>query len=977
MRVRILSTGGNVGTNGANFSTGLKHIGAGGTHEESPYEGVPMGQDEEGTPNLVEENEVIYNDYVFSNRLKINKIYKPQKGKEYQQWEKVLRKYAGKSYAEAAKQAEKDTGVDERPNDTIARKGFDSIMEILSQAQEWQRDIEKQDEQSQYLKTISPEEYAKLKEEKDMQAQQQAQMQEQQAQQQAQQQQMPPEEQQAQMQQQTMQDPNVQAQMQQGMPQEQPQEMPQGFAEGGDMQQEQLTAPQEGTSAEENPEGAQAMEEAPHAEESLFNAGTPAEEMSTSELNETINEIIQYARDNKDKQLLKDARAAKRGSREAKEAFVDDAREDIQMALSEQEAAQQEQQQAAQEEQANIEEQQAAAMQAAQADAGAELNAQDQVDPQQMAAMMSGQQFADGGDLNNSQGGRYSNGVKTYGGDPYPSLAEYNALNPWEKIALQEKYQMTPEQLEKAISEQRWYDEVRLAEEPTLGDLYGYALGEDNKLTRGSAFGLGNTKVVNKGTRYSKSDNVSKELAKAIHENTDYKANTAAYIRDLQEAAKDADTFKKMLQSRGVQWAIKTDELRGKNHAASLLTYDAEGNPTGIKSSWSPKGQDYDHNAGKTYNNVKDYVEALRSKDPGVAHNDLDMGTRYIATDTNGTPLRDQNGNPIYLNGDQVRGGAQYSILNDDNPTINGRWQDYYVTTRNNPAQDTPQEKAETPAKETTTETNVEEEDEFPKRGVWGDVAKVAAQAGAAIHNIVTPPDYTHANAIESAANRPVRYVGFNPVGIRQAYNPADPFFLSHQGMAQNRATAQDLINVGNGNQGAIAGNLIMNNYQSQLNQGQNYYQAHQQNTAQQLAANQFNAQQEQFNSTGLFNAGRANQDAYNNMQKQRYDAAVRASAMRQSIDDAKAKAVSQGLSGVINGIGTIFDNDYNNQLLAWKLRHNYNPISRLAGDYTATTTKGNTTSPAQTTTAESTGETASKAKGGKLKRKRNRGFNL
>ena len=108
MRVRILSTGGNVSTNSLNWSTGLKHIDAGGTHEESPYGGVPMGQDAEGTPNLVEENEVIYNDYVYSDRLKISKIYKPQKGKQYQQWEKTLRQYAGKSYAEAIKQAEKD-----------------------------------------------------------------------------------------------------------------------------------------------------------------------------------------------------------------------------------------------------------------------------------------------------------------------------------------------------------------------------------------------------------------------------------------------------------------------------------------------------------------------------------------------------------------------------------------------------------------------------------------------------------------------------------------------------------------------------------------------------------------------------------------------------------------------------------------------------------------------------------------------------
>jgi len=32
-----------------------------------------MGVDSEGTPNLVEEDEVVYNDYVFSDRLTVPK----------------------------------------------------------------------------------------------------------------------------------------------------------------------------------------------------------------------------------------------------------------------------------------------------------------------------------------------------------------------------------------------------------------------------------------------------------------------------------------------------------------------------------------------------------------------------------------------------------------------------------------------------------------------------------------------------------------------------------------------------------------------------------------------------------------------------------------------------------------------------------------------------------------------------------------
>ena len=72
----ILAFGGNVEANGATWSDGMTHINVGGSHEENPNEGVQLGVDNEGTPNLVEEGEVIYNDYVFSNRLTVPVIKK-------------------------------------------------------------------------------------------------------------------------------------------------------------------------------------------------------------------------------------------------------------------------------------------------------------------------------------------------------------------------------------------------------------------------------------------------------------------------------------------------------------------------------------------------------------------------------------------------------------------------------------------------------------------------------------------------------------------------------------------------------------------------------------------------------------------------------------------------------------------------------------------------------------------------------------
>ena len=121
--------GGELNTNGADFSTGLTFIDNGGLHEDNPYEGVPMGVDPEGTPNLVEEGEVIYNDYVFSNRLTVPKTIR---SKYKLKGDKDL------TFADAVKQISK--GATERPNDPISQETLHEIMSDLAQTQEGVRE---------------------------------------------------------------------------------------------------------------------------------------------------------------------------------------------------------------------------------------------------------------------------------------------------------------------------------------------------------------------------------------------------------------------------------------------------------------------------------------------------------------------------------------------------------------------------------------------------------------------------------------------------------------------------------------------------------------------------------------------------------------------------------------------------------------------------------------------------------------------
>lgn len=113
-------------TNGGVFSDGVTVVGEGGSHEENPLTGVPMGVAPDGQPNLVEEGEVIFNDYVFSNRL--------HPSEELLKSVNLPSKYKDNTFASIAEKINKEPK--ERPYDSIARRGLLANMSKLMQAQE-------------------------------------------------------------------------------------------------------------------------------------------------------------------------------------------------------------------------------------------------------------------------------------------------------------------------------------------------------------------------------------------------------------------------------------------------------------------------------------------------------------------------------------------------------------------------------------------------------------------------------------------------------------------------------------------------------------------------------------------------------------------------------------------------------------------------------------------------------------------------
>jgi hypothetical protein len=113
-------------THGGVFSDGVVKVGEGDSHENNPRGGVPMGVAPDGQPNLVEEGEVVFNDYVFSNRLKADD--------NLLEAFNLAPKYKGKTFAQIADSINKEPS--EKPNDPISKRGLTATMSKLMQAQE-------------------------------------------------------------------------------------------------------------------------------------------------------------------------------------------------------------------------------------------------------------------------------------------------------------------------------------------------------------------------------------------------------------------------------------------------------------------------------------------------------------------------------------------------------------------------------------------------------------------------------------------------------------------------------------------------------------------------------------------------------------------------------------------------------------------------------------------------------------------------
>ena len=111
------------------FSNGLTEFGTGGSHEENPFGGIPQGVDEQGKPNMVEQGEIKYNNFIYSKRLNLKD--------EFASGFNLDTKFVNKDFAHIGKKITKES--EERPFDPISRNTRETLMNRLAEAQETQK----------------------------------------------------------------------------------------------------------------------------------------------------------------------------------------------------------------------------------------------------------------------------------------------------------------------------------------------------------------------------------------------------------------------------------------------------------------------------------------------------------------------------------------------------------------------------------------------------------------------------------------------------------------------------------------------------------------------------------------------------------------------------------------------------------------------------------------------------------------------
>ena len=963
----MFAFGGHTQTHGGIWDSGLTHIDAGGTHEENPNDGVQMGVDSQGVPNLVEENEVVIGDYVLSNRLKVprgrrgnygkrnkyakgGKMEKDKQNEDVSYEEQVLKPFEGLTFAEAAKRIEKQSGVSERPNDPIAQRGFNAVLNVLIAQQEKEREKQRLQEMQEAIDKMSPEEFAMLQQQ--MEAQQAAQQQQEMA---MQQQQMIP----------------------QGMEQMQPVKQQQPIAALGGLLDSWKVNNTYATGGDiDNSNTVNASQEVNMFEDggfkdwwekyittpviksrvsspnygALYTAFTGKDDLKDS--GDVYNALQQLYETNPEKFTAYDL---------ANNTFIDseNAEPVIEETITPEETIA-----SSNEEEISKEEVK-----------GPEVAAFNYYNSKHSDKSLTAEQW---NALGEKEKGRYIKQYKsTLGKDDKidfdESLTAYNKqqeLN--DKVAKYQKQQRESTLTADDIKDLSYEDKVRLAKymnpDYQAQDLSKLSLNEKDKAKKA----LDEQLVQMSKDKGITLDNLSKNFAapqyhrdwKPVDAEQAWQENTTGYDwqnplyggeHDVVGSTEGKYQPRSWVNDEGKvvindgdntytyddlkAYELSDEYLKPRYELAKSAAAQDEAGQKIWNDYVNGLSQDYTASYIPTTVFGEKYADNLRS----YADFKNYITSNYDALNQAGSGFFDQKAGQMHgmMLPTTSRQRELYQVKGNEGTylTPEGNWQDYYTDSVTNDnkgtilhtltprggiaftrVNGTPEDIEVKPDGTYTIKgKGGEDENPFPKPSNWPFGLAAALQLGSLGYNILKPADYSNADALLSASKNAGIYkpVEFRPIGNYLTYRPLDIWYEQNRLNANARATDRAIMNSGV-NQGAKNAALLASGYNNQIALGNLYRQALEYNDALRKQVEEFNRGTDMFNSEGFLKRDMANQDAASRAAGYNLEGQRAAYAMRQAVDDAKANAISAGMSGLANlayNYGTTKDQ---NNLLRW-----------------------------------------------------------
>lgn len=176
------------------------------------------------------------------------------------------------------------------------------------------------------------------------------------------------------------------------------------------------------------------------------------------------------------------------------------------------------------------------------------------------------------------------------------------------------------------------------------------------------------------------------------------------------------------------------------------------------------------------------------------------------------------------------------------------------------------------------------------------------------LSTVLSKPDYSYPNTLqeESLKAKKRNPVFFNPIDGYIKPDLISREYIANRLKAESAAARNAALSVSRGNKAMALQALADVDRRVEQSQVDAIIQAQKYNAAQKQAAAEFKRDVDKFNAEGLYSSLMANAQLDLEANKTYLDGLYKSMLMRQSIDDARASAISAGLTGLFDNIGAL-----------------------------------------------------------------------